>query len=298
MNKNGLLQKIRTAVQTAAAVLFNGYAAGFAEGKICNGKTKLLCVPVLNCYSCPGALGSCPIGSLQSVISDKKFGFSFYVLGMIMLFGVVLGRVVCGFLCPFGFLQELIFKIPTKKLSVNQTADKYFRYLKYVILVVFVFGLPLVLRDKFGESLPYFCKWICPAGTLEGGFTLLALNKSLRNAVGGLFTWKAAVLITLLILCLFIERPFCKYLCPLGAFYGLFNRISLFRTEIDRDSCTSCGKCSRACPMQVDVLKDPNGAECIRCGKCGSVCPESAIKLEALFQIKRMTEKTDEFRID
>ena len=291
--KKSILQKIRPAVQTAAAVLFNGYAAGFAKGKIFTGKTKLFCVPVLNCYSCPGALGSCPIGGLQSVISDRKYNFSFYVLGFIMLFGIILGRVVCGFLCPFGFLQELIFKIPLKKVKVNKKSDRIFRYLKYVILVVFVFGLPLLLSDKYGTSSPYFCKWLCPAGTLEGGFPLLAANESLRSAVGGLFTWKVFVLIAVLLLCMFIERPFCKYLCPLGAVYGVFNRFSFFRTEIDKSKCTACHRCERVCPMQVEVLKDPNSAECIRCGKCGSFCPESAIKLEALFSLEKVSKEKD-----
>ena len=291
--KKSILQKIRPAVQTAAAVLFNGYAAGFAKGKIFTGKTKLFCVPVLNCYSCPGALGSCPIGGLQSVISDRKFSFSFYVLGFIMLFGIILGRVVCGFLCPFGFLQELIFKIPLKKVKVNRKLDRLFRYLKYIIFAVFVFGLPLLLSDKYGASSPYFCKWICPAGTLEGGFSLLAFNESLRSAAGGLFVWKATALIIILLLCIFIERPFCKYLCPLGAVYGLFNRFSFFRTEIDKSKCTSCHRCERVCPMQVEVLKDPNSAECIRCGKCGSFCPESAIKLEALFSLEKVSKEKD-----
>lgn len=293
MKRKNILQKIRPAVQTAAAVLFNGYAAGFAKGKIFTGKTKLFCVPVLNCYSCPGALGSCPIGSLQSVISDRKYSFSFYVLGFIMLFGIILGRVVCGFLCPFGFLQELIFKIPLKKVKLNRKLDCLFRYLKYIILAVFVFGLPLLLSDKYGASSPYFCKWICPAGTLEGGFSLLALNESLRSASGGLFVWKATALIIILLLCIFIERPFCKYLCPLGAVYGLFNRFSFFRTEIDKSKCTSCHGCERVCPMQVEVLKDPNSAECIRCGKCGSFCPESAIKLEALFSLEKVSKEKD-----
>ena len=298
MKRKGYLQKIRLAVQTAAAVLFNGYAAGFAKGKIFTGKSKLFCVPVLNCYSCPGALGSCPIGSLQSVLAGGKFRFSFYVLGLIMLFGIVLGRVVCGFPCPFGFLQELIFKIPIKKPGINKKTDRCFRYLKYIVLVVFVFALPLFLKDKYGVSSPYFCKWICPAGTLEGGFPLLAANESLRSAVGGLFTWKVFVLIAVLLLCIFIERPFCKYLCPLGAVYGVFNRFSFFRIDINKSKCTSCRKCERTCPMQVDVLKDPNSVECIRCGKCGSACPESAIKLETLFSLKKESKelKKTEFR--
>ncbi len=289
------LQKTRHIIQLIATALFNGYAAGFAKGKIFTGKTKLFCVPVLNCYSCPGALGSCPIGSLQNIIGDKKFGFSFYVLGSIMLFGVLLGRASCSFLCPFGFLQELIYKLPLRKLKTDRKLDKAFRALKYIVLAIFVVALPLLLRDDYGTSSPYFCKWICPAGTLEGGLPLLIANEELRSAVGALFSWKSAVLIAVIMLSIFIERPFCKYLCPLGAIYGLFNRISFLKFQRDTVRCTECKSCERACPMQVDIIKDLNSTECIRCGKCISSCPESAIQLQSLFSIKRAVknDKTD-----
>ena len=287
------MDKKRFGILAAASLIQNANLKGFFTGKIYQGPIKNVCVPGLNCYSCPGAVGSCPIGSLQGFLSGLKFRFPYYVVGLLLFFGAVLGRAVCGLLCPFGFLQELIFKIPLKKVKVNKKSDRIFRYLKYVILVVFVFGLPLLLSDKYGTSSPYFCKWICPAGTLEGGFPLLATNESLRSAVGGLFTWKVFVLIAVLLLCMFIERPFCKYLCPLGAVYGVFNRFSFFRTEIDKSKCTACHRCERVCPMQVEVLKDPNSAECIRCGKCGSFCPESAIKLEALFSLEKVSKEKD-----
>ena len=72
-------------------------------------------------------------------------------------------------------------------------------------------------------------------------------------------------------------RPFCKWLCPLGAFYALFNRVSLFRMKVDRNKCVSCGKCAKACKMDVDVTKTPNHTECIRCGMCIRACPTNAV---------------------
>ena len=111
-------------IQLLAAVLFNGYAIGFWKGRIFTGGSKAFCVPVLNCYSCPGALGACPIGSLQSVLGDRRSGFPFYVLGTLMLFGVVLGRAVCGLLCPFGLVQDLLHKIPVKKVKVPTLIDR------------------------------------------------------------------------------------------------------------------------------------------------------------------------------
>ena len=140
--------------QLAFAVLVNGYVVGFQKGKIYTGKSKALCVPVLNCYSCPGALGACPSGSLQTVLGGRNYHFPFYVLGMLMLFGIVLGRVVCGLLCPFGLVQDLLHKIPTPKIKVRRKADKPARYLKYLILLVTVILLPLFAVDKTGIAPP------------------------------------------------------------------------------------------------------------------------------------------------
>jgi len=108
----------RRLVQLFSAVLTNSYWPGFTTGKIYSGAIKNACVPGLNCYSCPGALGACPIGSLQAVAADRKYDFSFYIAGFLALTGLVLGRLVCGWLCPFGLIQELIYKIPSPKFRV------------------------------------------------------------------------------------------------------------------------------------------------------------------------------------
>ncbi|MBQ7636971.1 MAG: 4Fe-4S binding protein [Lachnospiraceae bacterium] len=262
----------------AAAALFNGYVIGFAKGRIFTGNSKLVCVPVLNCYSCPGALGSCPIGALQAVLGGPKHNFSFYVLGTLMLFGTVLGRLICGFLCPFGLIQDLLHKIPTKKIKVPKKADKPLRYLKYLILLIFVVLLPIFATNAFGVGDPFFCKYICPAGTLEGGIFLLLKNEYLRELAGALFNWKVGLLVFFLAGSVFINRFFCRYFCPLGAVYALFNKFSLYRLEIDHDSCIGCKRCEKVCPMEVDVLKSPNSAECIRCGKCKAACPTESIR--------------------
>ncbi|MDD3242358.1 MAG: 4Fe-4S binding protein, partial [Eubacteriales bacterium] len=232
--------------------------------------------PGLNCYSCPGAVGSCPIGSLQAVLGSKKYDFAAYVLGTLLVFGVVLGRFVCGFLCPFGFVQDLLHKIPLPKRSVPRRVDRLLRWVKYAVLAA-VIALPLLLTNEFGIASPYFCKWVCPAGTLEGGIPLVALDAGLRQSVGGLFFWKLSVLVICVVASIALYRPFCKYICPLGAVYALFNRFSFYQMKLDRDKCISCGACERQCPMQVDVTRQINSAECIRCGKCKDVCPTQAI---------------------
>lgn len=263
-------------VQLVSTALFNGYAIGFAKGKIFTGKSKAFCVPVLNCYSCPGALGACPIGSLQATLGGQHH-FPFYVLGMLMLFGIVLGRLVCGLLCPFGLVQDLFHKIPVPKLKVPEKVDKVARYLKYAILLIFVIGLPVFLVTKTGVNPPYFCKYICPAGTLGGGIPQMISNPELRKLIGFLFDWKVIVLAMILISSMLIHRPFCRYLCPLGAFYSVFNRFSFYQMNLDQNKCIDCKKCERSCPMDVEVTRNINSPECIRCGKCKSVCPTQAI---------------------
>lgn len=264
-------------MQLLAAAAFNGYALGFGKGKIFTGQTKLFCVPVLNCYSCPGALGACPIGSLQAALGSGKNRFPFYVLGLMMLFGVVLGRAVCGLLCPFGLVQDLLHKIPVPKLAVPKKIDKPARYVKYVVLLVLVILLPAFAAGDAGIAPPYFCKYVCPAGTLGGGIPLLLANPGLRQAAGWLLGWKSLVLLAILALSAVIHRPFCKYVCPLGAFYALFNRFSFYQMRFDQEKCVGCGKCERACPMNVEVTKNINSPECIRCGMCKNVCPAGAV---------------------
>lgn len=278
MKKTQKQEARRNIIQLAASVLMNGYLVGFARGKIFTGSTKIVCVPVLNCYSCPGALGACPIGSLQSVMSGRKHRISFYVLGLLMMFGIILGRLVCGFLCPFGLVQDLLHKIPVPKLKIPKIIDKPMRFLKYAVLVFLVLLLPALFRDEFGLGSTYFCKYLCPAGTLGAGLPLLAANESLRVSIGSMFYIKLAILIACIVLSIVIYRPFCKYLCPLGALYSVFNKYSVFRLEVDKDKCIGCGKCERVCGMNVEVTKNINSPECIRCGKCSAACPTGAIR--------------------
>lgn len=278
MKKTTKQETKRTIIQLAASVLMNGYLVGYTRGHIFTGKTKTVCVPVLNCYSCPGALGACPIGSLQSVMSGRSHRFSFYVLGLLMMFGIILGRFVCGFLCPFGFFQDLLHKIPVPKPDLPPALDKPLRYLKYLVLIVLVLLLPALIRDDYGFGTTFFCKYVCPSGTLGAGIPLLAANKSLRFSIGTLFDIKITILIACVLFSLFIYRPFCKYLCPLGAFYAVFNKYSIFRLEIDKNKCTGCKTCEHICKMNVEVTKQINSPECIRCGKCAAACPAGAIR--------------------
>ena len=276
-----IIQKLkrhaRLMVQIGFALATNGNLRGFYEGSIFRGNSKMVCVPGLNCYSCPGALGACPLGSLQGMLAAPKIRFPYYVLGLIVLFGAVLGRFVCGWLCPFGLVQDLVHKIPFFKKMKKLPGDRVLRYLKYFFLVVFVVVLPLAVRSQMGVGAPWFCKYVCPSGTLLAGIPLVSTNPSLGQTIGPIFLWKVTLLVLVLLLSLMVWRPFCRYICPLGALYGLFNPVSAIRYKVDKTRCTSCGACSKVCKMGLEPYIKPNSMECVRCGACLTVCPSDAL---------------------
>ena len=287
-----LLARFRGWVQAGATLLTNIHLPNFLKGGLYQGKGKAICVPGLNCYSCPAASGACPIGSFQAVVGSSKFRFSYYITGFLILLGVLLGRVICGFLCPFGWFQELLHKIPTKKLSTKKL--KPLTYLKYVVLLVMVVLLPVLVTNQLGMGDPFFCKYLCPQGVLEGAIPLSLANAGIRAALGSLFTWKFIVLLTVIVLSIVFYRPFCKWLCPLGAFYALLNKVSLFQMQVDQSKCVSCGKCAKVCKMDVDVTKSPNHTECIRCGMCIRACPTDAVSFRYGFGSGKQQSKTEQ----
>ena len=286
------LARFRGFIQAGATLLTNIHLPNFAKGTLYQGSGKYVCVPGLNCYSCPGAAGACPVGAFQAVVGSSKFRFSYYITGILILFGVLLGRFICGFLCPFGWFQELLHKIPSPKLSTKKL--KPLRYLKYVVLLVMVVLLPLLAVNELGMGDPFFCKYLCPQGVLEGAIPLSLTNTGIRAALGKLFTWKACILLAVIVGSVVFYRPFCKWLCPLGAFYALLNKVSLFQMRVATHKCVSCGACARACKMDVDITKTPNHAECIRCGMCMKACPTDAIQYKFGLGDQSNTETTKE----
>ena len=269
---------LRKAVQLGWGLLTTAHLTGFVKGTIYQGPLKNFCVPGMNCYACPGALGACPIGAMQSLFDARRRKFAFSVVGYLAALGLLVGRFICGWLCLFGLIQELLYKIPLPKLKVPKKLDRVLRYLKYAVLVILVFLLPFFWRSELGVGEPFFCKYLCPVGTLEGGVPLVLLQEQLISAAGFLFRWKFALMALVLLSSVYIHRPFYKYLCPLGAFYALFQKVSVLRLKLDGEKCVSCGKCEKICPMGVTVTRDPNSAECIRCGACVRACPAGALR--------------------
>ncbi len=283
----GKLPKLRKCVQALSALLQNPHLSGLFTGRLYTGGLKRFCVPGMNCYACPAAAGACPMGALQALLGGRRAKPGLWVLGFLAAVGLLLGRFVCGWLCLFGLLQELLYKIPVKKWRVPRRADKVLRYLKYLHLAVFVVLLPLLLRDPSGSGDPWYCKYVCPVGVLEGAVPLMLADRALRAAARWLFAWKLAILGAVLVLSVFIHRPFCRYLCPLGAFYSLFQKCSLLQLRADEAKCVRCGRCAGACKMGVDPRKTPNGAECIRCGACVDACPAGALSFRFIKTLKK-----------
>ena len=269
----------RRLVQLYSALLYNAHLKGFIDGEIYVGKAKYACVPGFNCYSCPGAVGACPLGSIQNALASSGHQAGWYVLGIIALFGVILGRTICGWICPLGLIQELLHKIPTPKIRKSRVT-RVLSWLKYILLAVFVVAIPLWYGLKNNLPLPGFCKYICPAGTFEGAMGLLSnpVNTEKFSMLGILFTRKFIIMLVIGLLCVFCYRSFCRFICPLGAIYGFFNRLNVIGVKVDKGRCNNCGACVRSCGMDVRRVGDH---ECINCGKCMEGCAQKAISIKA-----------------
>ena len=158
------------------------------------------------------------MGALQAVLGEQGKWFSFYVVGFLMLVGAFFGRFVCGWLCPFGLVQDLLHKIPFPKKRKLLPGDRYLKYLRYLVLAVLVILLPLTVLDLVGQGSPWYCKYVCPSGTLFAGIPLVLMNEELQSSLGWLFNWKLGLLVVILLLSVWSYRPFCRYLCPLGPY--------------------------------------------------------------------------------
>ena len=278
MDKKTRRPGTRRLVQLYAALLYNAHLKGFITGRIYTGNAKSVCVPGFNCYSCPGAVASCPLGALQNALNAAGHTAPWYVMGILALFGVILGRTICGWICPLGLIQELLHKIPTPKIRKSRVT-RILSWLKYGFLAVFVVALPLWYGIGKGLIVPAFCKYICPAGTLEGavGYLQHPANSTSFYQLGPLFTNKWVIMCVIGLVCVFCYRSFCRFVCPLGAIYGFFNRFALTGVKVNPDRCNGCGLCVMKCEMDVRHVGD---RECISCGKCISSCSQGAISLK------------------
>lgn len=243
-----VLERVGKTPSPAMANLIN------ASNNIVETTTKSVCVPGLNCYSCPAATSACPMGSIQHVIAMKQIPW--FAAGSMLAISAVIGRMPCGWLCPFGWLQDLLYKIRSFKIKLPY----WTHYLKFGFLVI-VAGVVVFLT---GDT--WFCK-LCPAGLLEAGIPQVLLNPQLPRLLGWLFVTKLAILAVTLVLSIFAKRPFCR-VCALGAIFSLGNPVSFMRLRVDKANCNRCDMCSRVCPMEIKPYERPQSTACIRCLEC------------------------------
>ncbi len=250
---------IRRIVQAVSFVALNSSWAG--------GQVKWFCMPVMNCHSCSLAWFACPIGVWVHYAGYRVFPF--LALGMVVLIGVLLGRFLCGWVCPMGFLQDLLYKIPGRKRSL----PAWTKYVKYVLLALTVFLLPFLLGET---TLWSYCRG-CPVSAMQ-----VTLPNLLGGGGGGLplrTVVKLAILVAVLLLAVVSSRGFCRVLCPIGAMLAPFNHWSLWRVK-PVEGCVGCKKCDSICPAEcapspgmIDRQPPSRQAECVVCGDCRTRCP-------------------------
>jgi len=233
----------------------NAYLKGFVTRAVYQGAGKGFCTPVLNCYACPSAFFSCPVGTLQHFMVVHQIPF--YALGYLGIIGALVGRMACGTLCPFGFFQELLYKLSSFKIRI----PIYLRSFRFAVLVFLVFVIPWLTAENWFSKL-------CPMGTLIGGLPWVTISAEVRSMIRDLFWIKVALLLFFTASSIIAKRPFCQTTCPLGALYGLFNRLSILRLRWDASTCTHCDKCFEVCPMEIKVYEGENTGHCIRCLDC------------------------------
>jgi len=234
-------------------------------------EAKWLCNPVLSCHSCVLAWFACPIGVF--VHYSGYHLFPFFALGTVLLIGVSIGRLLCGWVCPFGLLQDWLHKIPNRKLELPGWTS----HLKYAVLVLLVFLFPFFLGESTWLS---FCR-ICPAAALQVSLPTVIQSGS----VSGANLVRFGVLGGVIVLAILSSRSFCKVLCPIGALLAPLNLISFWIVKPPRTGCLSCVKCDRLCSTDVKPSErlsrniPPNRAlDCIVCHDCQLACASTLPK--------------------
>jgi len=264
---------------------------------------KEICIPVLNCWGCPVASLSCPVGALGQMLALGLVPFM--VLGTFIIFGVTVGRLLCGWACPFGLLQELVGRQPFRRLRL----PSFFACGRYLALVFLVIIAALLWGDGTGDRPPrsvanhvFFCN-SCPAGALTAALPSdYILRVEVARASGEpapalkgarvvwsriVGAWKFWIMVAIFALCVLFPRFFCRAICPVAAILGIFNRISFYRYRFSQEKCIDCKICQKVCPTRHDPSVSPNGPDCIRCLECREQCPTGALGKYARLQCPR-----------
>lgn len=255
-------QQIRLAVQIIFFALILGTAINHTLSE------AGIAIPILGSASIHSL---CPFGGVVTIYTllttgrfvQKIHESAIVMLGVVGVTSILFGSAFCGWLCPLGSIQEWIGKLGRKlfKRKYNNVIpaklDRVLRLFKYVVLVWIIYVTAVSAKLVFEDYDPYY---------------------ALFNFWSGEVVWQALVVLGLTLGgALIIERPWCRYACPLGAMLGLTNKISIFRIKRNASTCINCSKCDRACPMKVEISNKGKvrGLECNSCLKCTSenACP-------------------------
>ncbi len=268
-----ILRKIRWLfIVGLGGILSNSYFKAVVTKQVYDGPLKSGCVPFLNCHACPFAISSCPIGMLQHFAAIRKFPL--FLFGFLGIIGMTVGRAACGWLCPFGWIQDKMHKIKSRKFRIPRPLT----HLKYASLIVLAIILP------YFTEVHWFSR-ICPWGTITAGIPWVLWNPVdpafgapviEPGMVGWLYFMKIAVLILFLTLFIFTKRPFCRTTCPMGAIYSLFNKFSLMHMKVSGRCANNCNLCKEVCPVDIRISDNPDSPECLRCLEC-TVCKKVSI---------------------
>jgi len=271
----------RLAIQVFAAVFANSHFLRHWKG---------FCFPGLNCWACPGANFACPLGALQNACSDAGYTIAgsglkgliaaipVYVIGTLLIFGALFGRMMCGWLCPFGLVQDLVGRLRKKKLPM----PNWLSYVRYGVLVSLVLVVPYYTHEAWFSKL-------CPMGALQGGLLQPLIRADLRPMMRHWWWLKQAILLVTIVAMLLWRRPFCGVVCPLGAIFSLAHRFSAWEIRFDEDRCVHCKWCVRHCPQGIDPRYEVNGHKCIGCLECQK-CPYGAISSAPKWKPRRNTK--------
>ncbi len=195
----------------------------------------------------PNQLQVLLLGNVKQLGAPLPLAILGLVLFVILTF--VLGRIFCGYLCPIGTLQEIVYLIPVKKLKIkNKTLPIVFRLIFFIAFVVLgvIFSMGLL--------------------TFFGFYDFFNLN------INSIFFY---IFLILLAASIFVYRPFCRFICPYGVFLSLVSGKGLFKLKRN-NNCIDCRKCEKACPTS-EAGRDDLKQECYMCNRCKDVCPVDAI---------------------
>jgi ferredoxin-type protein NapH len=256
----------RRIVQGASLALLNSNVFGSAALARC-------CLPLMNCEACAVAWLGCPIGMIGRSVAFREMPWA--ALLLVLGIGAVAGRLLCGWVCPMGFLQDLLHKLPSRKWRLPRWTGA----IKYAVLAATVFGVAWLAGC---ETPGFYCSF-CPTSGLQVVLPIMIADRDWLFA--GMRAVKMSFLVAVLVGGVLINRGFCKVVCPVGALVAIGNRLTPLRLRLDAGACIGCRRCDRNCPMDVPVTRhrrDPRPVnrdpECIACLRCKEVCPPEAME--------------------